>query len=251
MSSSTLTIQYSPSIKFLRSCAVSGLDIALDEQCFTDQCVCGLDLPSVLNAVSTAVDGNCATNRYDATSAMFAVIQYCTVQGYSVPSSLASITTSSGNTQTLSVASGQDTPNLPSCAQFPFFEVCDMIGCTTNNCFCRPDIMQSAMASMSVSVGASCSGDGGGVQSAMQAVESYCVGNGFAVTGVTSLSGEPTGTAAGVSSFVLPGTFSIFRVNSIQHLYAERIHPSFKALLPTSSHPPPPPPPPPPRLRPI
>jgi hypothetical protein len=118
-----------------------------------------------------------------------------------------------------------------------------MIGCSTNNCFCRADIMQSAMASMSVSVSEACSG--GGVQSAMQAVESYCVGNGFAVTGVTSFSAESTGTpAAAVSSFVLPGTFLNLLVNSNQNLYA----PFFKALLPTSSHQPPPllPPPPPP-----
>jgi len=88
-----------------------------------------------------------------------------------------------------------------------------MIGCTTNNCFCRADIMQSAMTSISASVSEACSG--GGVQSAMQAVESYCAVNGFAVTGVTSFRAESTGTAAaGVSSFVLPGTFSIFKLQS-------------------------------------
>src|SRR6267378_4152421 len=41
MSSSTLTLQYSPGINFLHSCAVYGLDFALDKQCSTDQCVCG------------------------------------------------------------------------------------------------------------------------------------------------------------------------------------------------------------------
>ena len=149
-----------------------------------------------------------------------------------------------GNTQTLSIASGQDTFNLPSCAMVPFFEVCDMIGCSTNSCFCRADIMQSAMMSVSASVSETCSGEG--IQSATQAVESYCAGNGFAVTGVTSFSGEPTGTAVmGASSLAFPGTLSIFCINSNRNLYAERIHPFFKALLPTSSHPPSPPPPPP------
>ena len=69
-----------------------------------------------------------------------------------------------GNTQTLSITSDQDNPNLPSCALIPFFEG-NMIECPTNNCFCRADV----------------------VQSAIEAVESYFVGNGFAVTGVTTL----------------------------------------------------------------
>jgi len=85
-----------------------------------------------------------------------------------------------GNTQTLSIASGQDTFNLPSCAMVPFFEVCDMIGCSTNNCFCPTDIMQSAMMSMSASLSEACSGEG--MQSATQEVESYCAGNVFAIT---------------------------------------------------------------------
>ena len=69
--------------------------------------------------------------------------------------------------------------------------------------------MQSAIAIMSSSIGAACSG--GGVQSVTEAVESYCAGNGFAVNGRTGSSAESTGTAKGgggvLTSSVLPGTF--------------------------------------------
>jgi hypothetical protein len=71
--------------------------------------------------------------------------------------------------------------------------------------------MQSAMASMSNSVGAACSGGGGAVESATEAVESYCGGNGFAVNGGTGSSAQSTGTAKGgggvLTSSVFPGTF--------------------------------------------
>jgi hypothetical protein len=86
-----------PGIKQLRKCALSGLDLSIGYACPTDDCVCqSNDLPSVLVAVSTAVDSQCSTNMYDATAAMFAVISYCSVHGYTVPQDLASITTPPG-----------------------------------------------------------------------------------------------------------------------------------------------------------
>lgn len=99
---STLSVLNGPGINQLRSCAAMALDLAIDEECTTDGCVCQ-DLPSILHAVSTGVDGYCSSNKYDATTAMVAVISYCTVHGYAVPSDLASITTSSGAFDVLSI----------------------------------------------------------------------------------------------------------------------------------------------------
>jgi hypothetical protein len=48
----------------------------------------------MLKAVSDAVDSQCSTstNPYDATAAMGAVISYCIMHDYTVPSNLATIT---------------------------------------------------------------------------------------------------------------------------------------------------------------
>jgi ethanolamine transporter EutH len=78
----------------LRSCALDGMMLATQQLCNLTSCLCqthGLSLN--LKAVSTEVDSQCSNTGYDATSAMYAVIAYCTVRGYTVASSLASITT--------------------------------------------------------------------------------------------------------------------------------------------------------------
>ena len=92
-----LSLFNEPGINQLRSCATLGLNSAISGVlfCSTNGCMCQ-DLPAILQAVSSVVDGYCSTNSYDATTVMAAVISYCTVHGYTVPSELASITTSSG-----------------------------------------------------------------------------------------------------------------------------------------------------------
>jgi hypothetical protein len=190
------------------------------------------DLPAILSAMSTAVSMQCS-NVHDATAAMAAIISYCTVQGYTLPSALASITISPGtfyllkcqsfdsnpaslsyigNNQTLSltaIGGVLESAGLPNCAVIPIYEICGSIGCNINNCFCRPDVMSSAMDIASSSVNAACSVSApGGANTALSVIVNYCVTNGFAVS--KTFSGEPTGTGTAtiVSPPVSPGTLA-------------------------------------------
>ena len=90
---SSLDVLGGPGIKQLRECALLGLETSIDDKCPTDGCICQSGgLPLILHAVSTAVDDQCSNNIYDATAAMAAVISYCGVHGYTIPSDLAPIT---------------------------------------------------------------------------------------------------------------------------------------------------------------
>ena len=96
MAASTIGLYNAPEMNQLRLCARTGLELS-NTQCTTDSCLCQLqDLPAILQAVSAEVNSQCSSNSYDATTAMYAVISYCTAQGYPVASSLSSITTSPG-----------------------------------------------------------------------------------------------------------------------------------------------------------
>src|SRR5882762_1932658 len=81
----------------LLNCAFMGLLVSLSSQCTTDSCICqSQNLLLMFNPMSIGVDGYFSSNNNDATSAMYAVISYCTAHSYTAPSSLSSITTSPG-----------------------------------------------------------------------------------------------------------------------------------------------------------
>jgi hypothetical protein len=221
-----------PGVKQLRECALVGLDLSIATECHTDGCVCqSEDLQSMLAVVSTAVDIQCSTNIYDATAAMFSVISYCSNHGYTVPPGLASIksppgtfyvsvalsintnfyTLMIGNNQPLSVCEAPEVTELPSCAQIPFIRGSDSLDCHTNGCFCRPDLMVSAMDGVSSIVNAACSSIvPAGVKSAIAVITNYCTRNGFVA------SGEATGTASiSLSISASPGAVIRAFVNGI------------------------------------
>ncbi|KIM80354.1 hypothetical protein PILCRDRAFT_822481 [Piloderma croceum F 1598] len=205
---SSLGIIDAPGMKELRECALLGLGISIYERCSTDGCVCeSQDLPLILDAVSTAVDIQCSTNSYDATAAMAAVVSYCTIRSFTIPSALASMTALPGNNRPFSLYDTPEYTELPICAQNPFIEGCDSLDCRTNDCFCRPDLMARAMDSVRRGASAACSGVApAGVNSALAAIKSYCSRNGFTVA---TLSNKATGTSVLPSSTALaPGAYS-------------------------------------------
>ena len=172
----------------------------------------------MLGVVSRAVDIQCSTNIYDATAAMFSVISYCSIHGYTAPPGLASVipppgtfyvfvalstnidfyTLIIGNNQPLSICEAPEYTELPSCARIPFIRGSDSLDCHTNGCFCRPDLRVSAMGGVSSRVDAACSGIApAGVNSAIAIITNYCTRNGFADT---PFNDEATGTASVSSS---------------------------------------------------
>jgi hypothetical protein len=208
-----------PDIKQLRRCALAGLDLSVGSECPTDSCVCqSEDLQSMLGVVSRAVDIQCSTNIYDATAVMFSVISYCSIHGYTVPPELTSIipppgkfyvvltlftnidfyTLMIGNNQPLSVCETPEVTELPNCARIPFIRGSDSLDCHTNACFCRPDLMVSAMGGVSSRVNAACSGIApAGVNSAIAIITNYCTRSGFVAS---PFDDEATGTASVPSS---------------------------------------------------
>lgn len=77
----------------LRYCAQRGVYEGIMELgCDTNDCLCRTDiLVSVITAISVSAYSYCYDNNFDATSAMGMLISYCTSNGYSAPSSLATI----------------------------------------------------------------------------------------------------------------------------------------------------------------
>ena len=81
-----------PGIKHLPECARLTLELSIHKICSTVSCICdSQDLPFIIHAVSTAVNIQCSNNTYDTTAAMAAVISYCKVHSFTVPSALATI----------------------------------------------------------------------------------------------------------------------------------------------------------------
>ena len=115
-----------------------------------------------------------------------------------------------GNTLVFSLLDTPQYTELPKCAKLPFAEGCDSLGCPTNNCFCRPDLVQSAIATVSSRANAACNSIApAGVGSALAVIVNYCTANGFVVS---TSSGEMTSTAPlPIPSTALPGGF--FKTN--------------------------------------
>jgi hypothetical protein len=225
---SSLGIIDAPGIKQqLRECALLGLEISIIKRCSTDGCVCeSQDLPLILDAVSTAVNTQCSSNSYDATAAMAAVVSYCAIRSFAVPSTLASMTAHPGkisclchsfltlfyavmigNNRPFSIYDTPEYTELPTCAQNPFIEGCDSLDCQTNDCFCRPDLMAHAMDNVRKGASAACSGVApAGVNSALAAIKTYCSRNGFAVA---TLSNTATGTSVPPSPTASPGAAAV------------------------------------------
>ena len=106
-----------------------------------------------------------------------------------------------GNTLAFSLFDTPQYTELPQCARLPFAEGCDFLECPTNNCFCRPDLVRSAISTVSSNANAACSSIApAGVGSALAVIVNYCTSNGFVVS--TSL---PTSTA-------LPGGFFLRQI---------------------------------------
>jgi hypothetical protein len=84
----TVDLIYSPSYSSLRYCAQQGLDKGIDEYgCGTNDCLCREDiLSSAITAISTEVDGYCTSASADASSAIAAVVGYCSANTYSAVS---------------------------------------------------------------------------------------------------------------------------------------------------------------------
>src|ERR1700685_3115601 len=88
-----------------------------------------------------------------------------------------------GNTLTFSLYGTPQYTELPQCARLPFVEGCDSLECQTNNCFCRPDLVQSAIATVSSRANAACNSIApAGVGSALAVIVNYCNANGFVVS---------------------------------------------------------------------
>jgi hypothetical protein len=229
--------------------------MSVGSECPTDSCVCqSEDLQSMLGVVSRAVDIQCSTNIYDATAAMCSVLSYCSIHGYTAPPGLASIkpppgtfyvfvtlsintdfyTLMIGNNQPLSVCEAPEYTELPSCAQIPFIRGSDSLDCHTNGCFCRPDLMVSAMGGVSSRVNAACSGIApAGVNSAIAVITNYCTRNGFVA------SGEATGTASISSSSSIsasPGTVIQAFVNCLPIFLFRCMFQPYSANKPNAFH---------------
>jgi hypothetical protein len=103
-----------------------------------------------------------------------------------------------GNNQPLSVCETPEVTELPNCARIPFIRGSNSLDCHTNACFCRPDLMVSAMGGVSSRVNAACSGIAPvGVNSAIAIITNYCTRHGFVAS---PFDDEATGTASVPSS---------------------------------------------------
>ena len=128
-----------------------------------------------------------------------------------------------GNTRDFSLYDTPQYTELPSCARLPFVEGCDSLDCQTNNCFCRPDLVQSAISTVSSRANAACGSIlPAAAGSALAVIVNYCTGNGFVVS---TCSGEMTSMASlPTSSTALPGGLLLFIFNLCMWRLLTAIH---------------------------